>query len=59
MVLAMVVIGQAGALVTFNIRDFWIIPSQFRVEVLVPREAIGRIRQEKRQGHILCGCHDH
>jgi predicted nucleic acid-binding protein len=45
MVLETAVNGQAEALVTFNIRDFGDVPSRFGVEVLLPREAITRIRR--------------
>lgn len=45
MVLETAVNGRAGALVTFNVRDFGTVPSQFGVEVLLPREAIGRIKR--------------
>ncbi|MBI3694088.1 MAG: putative toxin-antitoxin system toxin component, PIN family [Acidobacteria bacterium] len=45
MVLEAAVNGQANALVTFNMRDFGTVPSQFGVEVLLPREAILRIRR--------------
>ena len=45
MVLEAAVNGRADALVTFNTRDFGTVPSQFGVEVLLPREAIARIRQ--------------
>jgi predicted nucleic acid-binding protein len=44
MVLEAAVNGRADALVTFNVRDFGIVPSQFGVEVLFPREAIRRIK---------------
>ena len=44
MVLEAAVNGRADALITFNIRDFGTVPLQFGVEVLLPREAIGRIR---------------
>ena len=37
--------GRADALVTFNVRDFGTVPLQFGVEVLLPREAIARIKQ--------------
>jgi putative PIN family toxin of toxin-antitoxin system len=43
MVLEAAVNGRADALVTFNVRDFGIAPAHFGVEVLLPREAIGRI----------------
>ena len=45
MVLEAAVNGRADGLVTFNVRDFGTAPSQFGVEVLLPREAIGRIRR--------------
>jgi putative PIN family toxin of toxin-antitoxin system len=45
MVLEAAVNGRVNALVTFNVRDFGTVPSHFGVEVLRPREAIGRIRR--------------
>lgn len=45
MVLEAAINGGADALVTFNLRDFGTAPSAFGIEVLPPREAIGRIRQ--------------
>jgi len=45
MVLEAAVNGRADALVTFNMRDFGAVPSRFGVEVLLPREAIARIRR--------------
>lgn len=44
MVLEAAVNGRADALVTFNVRDFGTVPSQFGIEVLLPREAIRRIK---------------
>jgi putative PIN family toxin of toxin-antitoxin system len=44
MVLETAVNGRADALVTFNRRDFGTAPAQFGVELLLPREAIERIR---------------
>jgi putative PIN family toxin of toxin-antitoxin system len=44
MVLEAAINGRADALVTFNVRDFGIVPSQFGVEVVLPREAIRRIK---------------
>jgi putative PIN family toxin of toxin-antitoxin system len=44
MVLETAINGRANALVTFNVRDFGTIPSQFGVEVLLPRDAIRRIK---------------
>lgn len=45
MVLEAAVNGQADLLVTFNVRDFGLVPSRFGIEVLIPRDAIERIRQ--------------
>ena len=45
MVLEAAVNGQADAIVTFNLRDFGTAPAEFGVEVLLPREAIGRIKR--------------
>ncbi|MGH9437431.1 MAG: putative toxin-antitoxin system toxin component, PIN family [Terriglobia bacterium] len=45
MVLEAAVNGHADVLVTFNTRDFGVVPSQFGVQVLLPREALRRIRQ--------------
>jgi putative PIN family toxin of toxin-antitoxin system len=45
MVLGAAVNGRADAMVTFNVRDFGTTPSRFGIEILVPREAIGRIGQ--------------
>ena len=44
-VLEAAVNGRADAVVTFNIRDYGTAASQFGVEVLLPREAIARIRR--------------
>jgi len=44
MVLEAAVNGRADALVTFNVRDFGTAPAQFGVEILLPREAIRRIK---------------
>ena len=44
MVLDAAVNGSADAVVTFNVRDFGTVLPQFGVEVLLPREAIRRIR---------------
>jgi putative PIN family toxin of toxin-antitoxin system len=44
MVLEAAVNGRADALVTFNRRDYGTAPAQFGVEVLLPREAIARIK---------------
>lgn len=45
MVLETAVNGRADALVTFNVRDFGPVPSAFGIEVLLPREALERIKQ--------------
>jgi putative PIN family toxin of toxin-antitoxin system len=45
MVLEVAVNGEADALVTFNVRDYGSVPSRFGVDLLLPRAAIGRIRQ--------------
>jgi predicted nucleic acid-binding protein len=44
MVLETAVNGQAGVLVTFNLRDFGSAPSRFGIEVLLPREALKRLK---------------
>jgi putative PIN family toxin of toxin-antitoxin system len=44
MVLEAAVNGSADALITFNARDFGTTPSAFGIEVLLPREAIERIK---------------
>jgi putative PIN family toxin of toxin-antitoxin system len=45
MVLEAAVNGRANVLVTFNVRDYGTAAAQFGVEVLLPREAIGRIKR--------------
>lgn len=45
MVLEAAVNGRADALVTFNVRDFGTVPAGFGIELIIPREAIGRIRR--------------
>jgi len=45
MVLEAAINGRAAALVTFNLRDFGTLPARFGVEVLLPRDALARIRQ--------------
>lgn len=45
MVLETAVNGLAEALVTFNTRDFGSVPARFGLEVLLPREAIARIKR--------------
>ncbi len=44
MVLETAVNGGADALITFNLRDYGEVPSRFGIELLLPREAIGRIK---------------
>jgi predicted nucleic acid-binding protein len=44
MVLEAAINGEADALVTFNARDFGEAPGHFGVDLLLPREAIMRIR---------------
>jgi putative PIN family toxin of toxin-antitoxin system len=44
MVLEAAVNGGAEAVVTFNMRDYGSAPSLFGIEVLLPREAIARIK---------------
>jgi predicted nucleic acid-binding protein len=46
MVLETAINGDAEALVTFNARDFGAAPGHFGVDLLLPREAVMRIRQE-------------
>jgi putative PIN family toxin of toxin-antitoxin system len=45
MVLEAAVNGRADLLITFNTRDFGLVPSRFGIEVMIPRDAIERIRQ--------------
>jgi len=45
MVLAAAINGKADALITFNRKHFGTAPARFGVEVLLPREALVRIRQ--------------
>jgi putative PIN family toxin of toxin-antitoxin system len=45
MVLEAAVNGRADAVVTFNVRDYGNAASQFGVEVLLPQEAIERIKR--------------
>ena len=44
LVLEAAVNGQAAAIVTFNRRDFGVVPARFGIDVLTPAEAIRRIR---------------
>jgi putative PIN family toxin of toxin-antitoxin system len=45
MVLETAVNGRADALVTFNVRHFGTAPARFGIEMMLPREAIGRMRR--------------
>ena len=45
MVLEAAVNGRADVLVTFNRRDYGSAPERFGVEVLLPREALARIKR--------------
>jgi predicted nucleic acid-binding protein len=45
MVLEAAVNGGAEAMVTFNVRDYGGAPAVFGVDVLLPREAIARIKR--------------
>lgn len=45
MVLETAVNGQADALVTFNVRDFGSVPERFGIKLMIPREAIRRVRR--------------
>ena len=38
-------VNRADALVTFNVRDFGTVPARFGIEVMIPRDAIGRMRR--------------
>ncbi len=44
MVLEAAVNGRADAIVTFNVGDFGAAPRRFGVEVLLPRDALARLR---------------
>lgn len=44
MVLEAAVNGRADALVTFNVRDFGLVPERFGIELMLPREALERIK---------------
>ncbi len=44
MVLEAAVNGRADALVTFNVRDFGTAPARFGIELLLPREAIRKVK---------------
>ena len=49
MVLEAAVNGQAQAIVTFNTKDFGAAPAKFGVKILLPREALQRLRKQKGQ----------
>lgn len=44
MVLEAAINGRADALVTFNVADFGTSPSHFGIDLLLPREAVRRIK---------------
>jgi putative PIN family toxin of toxin-antitoxin system len=44
MVLETAVNGGAKTLITFNVRDYGDVPARFGIEMLLPREAIARIK---------------
>ncbi len=44
MVLEAAVNGQADAIITFNLRDFSIVPERFGIELLKPGETLKRMR---------------
>jgi putative PIN family toxin of toxin-antitoxin system len=45
MVLEAAVNGQADLLVTSNVRDFGDVPSRFGIELMIPRDALERVRR--------------
>ena len=45
MVLETAVNGRADGLVTFNVRDFGTVPARFGIELMIPREVLGRMRR--------------
>ena len=45
MVLETAVNGRADGLVTFNVRDFGKVPARFGIELMIPREVLGRMRR--------------
>ncbi len=50
MVLEAAVNGNAQAIVTFNVGDFGAAPGRFGLEVLLPRDALQRIRSSSSDG---------
>ena len=49
MVLEAAVNGRDDALVTFNLRDFGMVPARFDIEVMMSREVIRRMKRGQRQ----------
>ncbi len=47
MVLEAAVNGQARAIVTFNQRDFGLAPARFGLDVLLPRDALAKVKRMK------------
>jgi hypothetical protein len=47
MVLETAVNGTANAIVTFNRRDFLLVPEQFGCAVLSPSQALARLRRQE------------
>jgi putative PIN family toxin of toxin-antitoxin system len=45
MVLETAVNGRADGLVTFNVRDLGTVPARFGIELMIPREVLGRMRR--------------
>ena len=45
MVLEAAVNGMADAILTFNVRDYGTAPARFGIEILLPREAVSRIKR--------------
>ena len=45
MVLETAVNGRDDGLVTFNVRDFGTVPARFGIELMIPREVLGRMRR--------------
>ena len=45
MLLETAVNGRADALVIFDVRDYGTVPARFGIEVMIPRDAIGRMRR--------------
>lgn len=47
MVLEAAVNGQAQAIITFNSRDFGVAPDRFGVDVMLPRDALRKVQQNR------------